>query len=305
MGRGRELARGEYSAYRPVLQRVRGHGGAVQRVWWRAGQRFVVRPQPTQGARHNECHVVHVQRRRRVRNGARSSESGRHLRRVAGRQHRTLHEVHRRAGVAGETDVAATLHAVGGFDPRLPARHYQADDVRREAALGRDARQAAQGLQRPRHALELEHPVLHLGAQSPDVVLRRQSRPQVHEAGRRDVSHLAGPVLRGYDESARIHENDGRNHRGRDRRGDVRHDCLAQRVARQVRHSHGGHGRWSCVDHVDRRRQLDRAHAQREGCAGGHLRLAHRALALRLTHVLRDVRQSPAGRLQAVRLRDQ
>ena len=60
----------------------------------------------------------------------------------------------------------------------------------------RSSRAPAHRLDRARPALQLEHAVLHLAAQSVDDLHRRQSRAQVDEARRRSVPDLARSVDR-------------------------------------------------------------------------------------------------------------
>jgi hypothetical protein len=131
-------------------------------------------------------------------------------------------------------------------------------------------------------ALELEHAVHHLEAQPAGAVLRRQPRAQERQARRRDVRHLARPLVRRPVKLDRGHAHHRRHHARRDGRRDLRHDRVAQRVADPS-------GRALCR-HRRRARLADRndGGAWTEltknfpGVPAGCVRVAHRAVEPRL-----------------------
>jgi hypothetical protein len=146
-------------------------------------------------------------------------------------------------------------------------------------------------------------PVLPLAAQPVRGLHGRQPRDEERQARRRHVRHLPGPDVRGSGEAPHLH----RDHRGH-------HDdaTRAETFGTIVSLNESPFGPGGSTPGTDdgrlwitrqRRRQLDGAHGQRARRAGRHVRVADRAVAPRREHVLRHLRQPPARRLHAVRVR--
>src|SRR5205807_922136 len=154
-------------------------------------------------------------------------------------------------------------------------------------------------------AQELDHAVLHLGAQPDDVLRRQQQGDEVHQPRGESLSDFAGPDHAGHDEDPRQHADDGRDHPRRNRRGDVLHHRVARRVAAAAGAAVRRHRRRQRLAHAQRRRHVGELDRPLPGRPRRHVRKPYRALALRHGHALHYARQPPqTQRLHPVRVRD-